>query len=180
MTAYSVIADGSIDQDSPVTAPLMTAIRDNPIAMFEGDETEPSTPKLQYEAFRKSSVGGSVCWTASAERVNSVYTDYPALDYNANDGRQVSIRVFTAGTIRARIIHRAGSASTSLVQVLKNGVLVQEVTTTNTSQTNADVDFSVAFGDIITIQAKKSGNDMAWTAEIRSDHQFMINSSGGV
>ena len=35
MTTYSTIADGQIDQDSPMTQPLLTALRDNPIAIAE-------------------------------------------------------------------------------------------------------------------------------------------------
>ena len=36
MTTYTTIANGDIDQDSRVTQPLMTALRDNPIATAEG------------------------------------------------------------------------------------------------------------------------------------------------
>lgn len=40
MTTYSTIANTEIDQDSPVTQPLMTAIRDNPLSAFaEADAT---------------------------------------------------------------------------------------------------------------------------------------------
>ena len=41
MTSYVAIPNGDIDQDSPVTQPLMTALRDNPIAIAEGDNTAP-------------------------------------------------------------------------------------------------------------------------------------------
>ena len=36
MTTYTTIANSEIDQDSPVTQTLMTALRDNPIAITEG------------------------------------------------------------------------------------------------------------------------------------------------
>lgn len=39
MTTYTTIADADIDQDSPVTQPLMTALRDNPIAIAEADSS---------------------------------------------------------------------------------------------------------------------------------------------
>jgi len=42
LTTYTTIANGDIDQDSPVTQPLMTALRDNPLAIAEGDATAPS------------------------------------------------------------------------------------------------------------------------------------------
>lgn len=35
MTTYTTVANGDIDQDSPVTQPLMVSLRDNPIAMAE-------------------------------------------------------------------------------------------------------------------------------------------------
>lgn len=41
MTTYTNIPDGDIDQDSPVTQPLMTALRDNPIAITEGASGAP-------------------------------------------------------------------------------------------------------------------------------------------
>lgn len=41
MTTYTTIPNGDIDQDSPVTQPLMTALRDNPLAGFEGSTDAP-------------------------------------------------------------------------------------------------------------------------------------------
>jgi len=43
MTAYVPIPNGDIDQDSPVTQPLMTALRDNLLATAEGS---PGAPKI--------------------------------------------------------------------------------------------------------------------------------------
>lgn len=39
--AWTTIANSEIDQDSPVTQPLMTALRDNPIAIANGDAGAP-------------------------------------------------------------------------------------------------------------------------------------------
>ncbi len=41
MTTYTAIPNGDIDQDSPVTQPLMTLLRDNPIAISEGSTGAP-------------------------------------------------------------------------------------------------------------------------------------------
>ena len=41
MTTYTAITNGEIDQDSPVTQPLLTALRDNPIAIAEGASGAP-------------------------------------------------------------------------------------------------------------------------------------------
>ena len=47
MTTYTAIANGEIDQDSPVTQPLMTALRDNPLSIAEGTS---GAPKVQSAA----------------------------------------------------------------------------------------------------------------------------------
>lgn len=47
MTSYVAIANGEIDQDSPVTQALMTALRDNPIAITEGAV---GAPRLGFAA----------------------------------------------------------------------------------------------------------------------------------
>lgn len=36
MTTYTAIPNSDIDRDSPITEPLMTLLRDNPIAITEG------------------------------------------------------------------------------------------------------------------------------------------------
>jgi hypothetical protein len=41
MTAYSSIAAGEIDPESPVTTTLVQRLRDNPLAIAEGDATAP-------------------------------------------------------------------------------------------------------------------------------------------
>lgn len=59
MTTYVAIPNGDIDQDSPVTQPLFTALRDNPIAMFEGD---PTAPKLADAALGSTVTAAGQTW----------------------------------------------------------------------------------------------------------------------
>jgi hypothetical protein len=54
MTTYTEILNGEIDQDSPVTQPLMTALRDNPLAIAEGTS---GAPKVQGKAFENVYIG---------------------------------------------------------------------------------------------------------------------------
>ena len=42
MTSYVAVSNGEIDADSPITADLMSKLRDNPIAIAEGASTVPS------------------------------------------------------------------------------------------------------------------------------------------
>lgn len=54
MTDYTTIADTEIDQDSPITQPLLTSLRDNPIAITEGSS---GAPKIQQSALDANVVG---------------------------------------------------------------------------------------------------------------------------
>lgn len=47
MTTYSAIADNEIDVDSPATTGLFTKLRDNPLAIQEGDATAPIVQKAK-------------------------------------------------------------------------------------------------------------------------------------
>jgi hypothetical protein len=49
MTTYTTIPDSDVDVDSPVTEELVTALRNNPLAIQEGDAT---APKLAFQALR--------------------------------------------------------------------------------------------------------------------------------
>lgn len=70
MTTYTTIPDADIDQDSPVTQPLMTALRDNPIAIAEGAS---GAPKLQNAA-----LGGLYLGSINAN--SGVYSGISDLD----------------------------------------------------------------------------------------------------
>lgn len=41
MTTYLPIADSDVDPESPITTSLMSALRDNPLAVAEGDSSAP-------------------------------------------------------------------------------------------------------------------------------------------
>jgi len=46
MTSYITINNSEVDPDSPITADLMTKLRDNPIAVFTDDASVPADLKL--------------------------------------------------------------------------------------------------------------------------------------
>ena len=56
MTTYTTITNAEIDQDSPVTQPLMTALRDNPIAIAEGSS---GAPKIADQVDYATATGSS-------------------------------------------------------------------------------------------------------------------------
>jgi hypothetical protein len=57
MTTYTAIPNADIDQDSPVTQPLMTALRDNPIAITEGATGAPRMVAAGIEGGDVSTAG---------------------------------------------------------------------------------------------------------------------------
>jgi hypothetical protein len=75
MTSYVAIPNGDIDQDSPITQPLMTALRDNPIAIGEKDVTVPTGLRLGYWLL------GTINTTSGTSQTLSglVLTNYTAL-----------------------------------------------------------------------------------------------------
>lgn len=85
MTSYVAIPNGDIDQDSPITQPLMTALRDNPIAIGEKDTTVPTGLRLGYWLL------GTINTTSGTSQTLSglTLTDYTAMvlefvDVNVN------------------------------------------------------------------------------------------------
>lgn len=67
MTAYTTITNGQIDADSPIDEALMTALRDNPIAITEGSS---GAPKIQAAALEQA--GGSEAVTRATIREGAV------------------------------------------------------------------------------------------------------------
>lgn len=70
MTSYSTIANASIDQDSPVTQSLMTAMRDNPVAMAEGNATGAPVIATAWHPYNQTAVGDGndgVIWEAGVD-----------------------------------------------------------------------------------------------------------------
>jgi len=87
MTTYTTIPDGDIDQDSPVTQPLMTALRDNVLAIQEGDA---SAPSILEGAIAGSPAGGigtyALCSTGGIGLTIGQTIAGSSLDYAAANG----------------------------------------------------------------------------------------------
>ena len=78
MTTYTAIANSAIDQDSPVTQPLMTALRDNPIAITEGAS---GAPRVQPEAVSLYYGSGSATRSTIGSSTAIEVTDLDNVDY---------------------------------------------------------------------------------------------------
>ena len=87
MTAYSAIPSGDVDPDSPVTTGLITKLRDNPLAQFEGDVSAPAfgadvidTAQLVAAAVGRSEIANSTTTstgtTSGTNKVNINLNDW--------------------------------------------------------------------------------------------------------
>jgi hypothetical protein len=61
MTTYTAIANGTIDTDSPITQPIVTAFRDNCIAITEGS---PGAPRNQDASLSGTATATGGNWVA--------------------------------------------------------------------------------------------------------------------
>ena len=162
MTTYVAIPNGDIDQDSPVTQPLMTALRDNPIAIAEGDDPAPRI--LGEAAGRDSSV--------AARRLPVVTVAAGAVLSAQGQGRADGTTVTTSGTnvvaytftirsysgsLRFSVTQsNTGAGGTAIAEIYKNNVLVQAYTLTPGTATRTN-DVTVAVGDVIEWRHRTTG-----------------------
>ena len=85
MTAYNDLADSKISVDAPITQEVLTAIRDNPIAITEGSS---GAPKVVRNAYADDGV------------VAGDYSVFPLFSY-PNGARRPLFRFFNTNTIGA-------------------------------------------------------------------------------
>jgi hypothetical protein len=150
MTSYVAIPNGDIDQDSPITQPLMTALRDNPIAIAEG---ETGAPRIVGAAMFAPSAGTVVqrnCLPSGTRSVSSgSSTTVTQLIEAASATALVSctIQVFVTGSA-------SGTGSNREVDIYKNGTIVQTYGTV----TGSTVSISLAAGDNIGVAITAAGS----------------------
>lgn len=174
MTTYVAIPNGDIDQDSPVTQPLLTALRDNLLATIEGDATAPRI----YGAAMFGPAAGSVvqrdCLPWGTETTGPT---------NATLVSQVTASAMTAlvaCTIRVRLTFTRtviGGSSVS-VEILKNGAAVQTYTT---NQTGATTDVSLLQGETLAVRVTCNGAGSTNTATVvLSVCDYMVDATSAV
>ena len=117
MATFSTIADGSIDQDSPITQSLMTALRDNTLAIQQGDDT---APNIVSRALGLSIVTGSVTHTSAT--TSTICTMNTGVDANLADSNYALMCgvidcTVNSDSITARVFSNRVSAPVNLVNV---------------------------------------------------------------
>lgn len=157
MTTYTAITNGQIDQDSPITQPLMTALRDNPIALAEGAS---GAPRINGSAIARDygSPNLPVVTVSAGDNISQQGEGFVAgitLTQSTTEvvGLQYTIKSYS-GTLRFNCTH-SSSNSTSTLSIYKNDVLIQSYTTNITPVARSN-DVSVSVGDVVEWRHKIS------------------------
>ena len=149
MTDYREITSTEVEPRAPVTTALMSALRDNPISIANGDETVPNEARIKNSAFSILAPGDVEVLRASNEAfTNSVNTDTELFRMPFHQSGEVtfSFRYKTSGDavegrFRVRRI-RAGSNTTLTTKTREKD-----------SYATHTFDISVEVGDQITVTA---------------------------
>lgn len=177
MTSYTAIPNGDIDQDSPVTQPLMTALRDNPIAMAEGDDPAPRI--LGEAAGRDSSVLARRLPVATVT-AGDVTSDQGQGQVTGTTGTTSATNVVAytytirsySGTLRFFAVQSIVAGGTATAEIYKNNVLVQAYTISSGSA-NRTNDVTVAVGDVIEWRHRVSAGTSNLAASVRANNPYV-------
>ena len=151
-------------------ATTIQALRDNPIAIANGDA---GAPKVKTTSLQGSTAGTAnlIMRLQEVERPasSSGYID-TGFHNRLDDRAHIGVTCLISGTITAYLEHAQTSTGlTSFVRVLKNGALVQEWSTTSPTYQVRQVNVSVAAGDVIIFQHRGDGFSQWRRLRIYSD-----------
>ena len=160
MPAYTTITNGLVAVGAKPFATTMQALRDNPLAIAEGDVT---APKILGQAAARDFNEQLPLLTVTAGEVVSAQGEgriLGTLIVANNAGTVVAvtykIKSYT-GTLRFKASHRIVTAGTSTLQIFKNGTLVQGYTSTSTTAQERINDVTIVPGDVIEWRHTGSG-----------------------
>ena len=121
MTDYTTITDTQVDPEAPITSELMTALRDNPIAITEGSS---GAPKVQTAGLQDSAVT-----TAKIANGNVTAPKIP-ISTTTNSGTLVDGDAVTIAYPSSNYIFFPSLTGTNTVlrgQLTNNGLYLQNV-----------------------------------------------------
>ena len=159
MTTFTTIASGSLAIDKPGSSTLMLALRDNPIAIIEGDAT---APRIKGQAMARLGDGLDTLTVAASDAYTIAYGLGSTVGtLTTTSTSNVIAHTYTmthySGVARFRASHSAGGG-TSTLGLYRNGVLAStSYTTTSGAPQLRTVDLAFSAGDVVTWRHKDSG-----------------------
>lgn len=152
MTTYTDIPNSLVAVGAKPFASTIQALRDNPLALNEGDASVPNSLRIRGAAMRSTSAGTVVlrdCLPWGTQTVSNTTTTAQSQRVEAS-----AFTALVACTVQVLISGTFGSGGGSSCAILKNGTAVQTYTT---NQTGATVNVSLAAGDTLAVLLSATG-----------------------
>lgn len=141
--AYTAISDAEIQPGQPAFSSVIERLRDNPIAIAQGDATVPAANKIVAAAFKQPTSASQTVYLARQGNSQAL----------TDDG--IVHQFFHAVVVVAGAYTFAGTTSTTSntnILIYKNGVL--DHTVVSTSFTHA---MTLAAGDSVRVDVERTG-----------------------
>jgi len=148
MTTYTTITNAEIDQDSPITQPLLTALRDNPLAIAEGDPTGPGLSVLGFEPLTAGDVPR--------------FTLLPTSGSESTNATVMTLILIQKGTARVKFDYRAAFSGTVGYDITVDNVSIASGTTTSTSYVSVSEDVTLTGGNTLRLLIDGSAATAQW------------------
>ena len=152
MTTYTTIPSTDVDQDSPVSVALMTALRDNPLAIAQWGTGAPKIYSAPYD-YQEFLNGGGTTWTKPS---------------NAESGDIVLVEMVAAGG--------AGARATGISQGGAGGAGYRHLIT-DIDDLASTVSVSVGAGGVAASGDGGDGGDTSFGSN--GDSYYVIAGGGG-
>jgi hypothetical protein len=170
MTTFTTIPNSSLEPGKPIRSIDGIALRDNPLAIIEGD---PTAPRIVGKAAKRLAdypvLSVTAADTYSAENGSS---PEPLSTTTSSSSEVVAYRYTISkytGSLRFKTGQIGGSHlggeviifTTSTLRIFKNGTLIQTYTTSGTNIVTRTNDISVVPGDVIEWRHRTSDSSGA-------------------
>lgn len=174
MTTYNAAAvtNAVIAFKKAVTLQLLRALRDNPIAMFEGAA---GAPRLARGALNSFAAGDTIfaTWPGNDDTSSSTYITSHAFNF------------IQSGTVRVTFTQAINnSANTSFARIMRtragSDTEIISWSTSSTSGVDRSADVDVIHGDILSVQHRSgSGQSTLSLRRMRNDGTLVWDLVGG-
>lgn len=154
MTAWVTIPDGDIDPDSPITTPLMTALRDNVAATAEGSSGAPAVTPNSCTT-HVAAAGAIVVASNADQSVSTTSTTYVKL---------IELIIPYGGEFRIDFDLDGNAIANGYARIYRNGTAVgTERSTANPASFSEDIS-GWSSGDLLQLYLKHDSDTATVTS----------------
>jgi len=158
---WTNITNAQVASGAALTTGLVTALRDNPAAIANGDS---GAPRITAEAHGNPGGGGFICGGFFWIGANPISNNLSGMIQVGGAWNALSNGITTVRY--AQRVSVAGSGDTCSVTVYKNGVVQSTLTTTSATWVQRSLNIAITAGDVIAIGLQKSAGTGGGSAQI--------------